>query len=63
MIQDRTTVTVELQLELVRDLLNGAISGAVTLSDNWPRLSKARHYAMLNISETVTDRAFVTMEY
>jgi len=34
MIQDRTTVTVELQLELVRDLLNGAISGAVTLSDN-----------------------------
>jgi len=45
----------------VHDLLNGAMFNY--LEQPLTQISTARHYSMLNISETVQDRDAVTMQY
>ena len=60
MIQDIAIITMEGKWELVCDLSNGAISNdhERTLS----LFSRSHHSLTLNISQTVTDTAIVTIE-
>ena len=50
-IQDRATVTMECELEPVRDLSNGTIFN--DLERTLTQISRPCHYLTLNISETV----------
>ena len=59
-IQNIAIVTMEGELELVCDLLNGAISNDL---ERTVTLFSRSHYSLtLNISQTVTDTAIITIE-
>jgi len=60
MIQDSVIVTMEGKQELVCDLSNGAISS--DLERTLTLFSRSHHSLMLNISQTATDTAIVTIE-
>jgi len=49
--------------ELVCHLSNGAIFNDLEVEPPMTQISRARHYSMLNIPETVQDRDIVTIEY
>ena len=53
-------VTMEGEYELVCDLSNGAISN--DLEQTLTPFSRSHHSLMLNISQTATDTAIVTIE-
>jgi len=59
-IQDIAIVTMEGEQELVCDLSNGAISN--DLQRPLPLFSRSRHSLTLNISQTATNTAIVTIE-
>ena len=59
MIQDIVIVTMEGEYELVGDLSNGAISN--DLERTLTLFSRSHHSLTLNISQTATDTAIVTM--
>ena len=50
------------ELELVCDLSNGAISNDLELERTVTLLSRSHHSLVLNISQTATDMARVTIE-
>jgi len=56
MVQDRA-----LKLQVVYDLLNGAICS--DFERPLPPISRSHRYLMLNVSETVQDTDKVSMEY
>jgi len=59
-IQNIAIVTMEGELELVCDLLNGAISNDLERTLTW--FSRSHHYLTLNISQTATDTTIVTIK-
>jgi len=60
MAKDTAIVTMEGEEELVGDLSNGAISNE--LERTLTLFSRLHHSLMLNISQTATDTAIVTIE-
>jgi len=59
-IQDGAIVTTKGEYELVYDLSNGAISN--DLEPTLTLFSRSHHFLTLNISQTATDTAVVTIE-
>jgi len=60
MVQDRAIFTMADQQKVACDLSNGAIFNDLERPLTW--FSRSRHSLTLNISQTATDTAIVTME-
>jgi len=60
MVQDRAIFTMADQRKVACGLSNGAIFNDLKRPLTW--FSRSRHFLTLNISQTATDTAIVTME-